>query len=93
MEKFDGQGVIDETIRMIDGVKRLVRASTKRKGLAVSEAASANVAIKILAVILAPLNGKSRDIVMEAMMKSLAKQISNHVAYEAIDKKVKGIKT
>lgn len=90
MKEFDAQAIIDETERMFDGVKKLVRESTKRKGSAVSQAAAVNVAIELLAVAIAPTTGKNRETLVDIVMESLAKEInrcvSKYAANNAINK-------
>ena len=90
MQKFDGQVVIDETERMLDGVKKLVRESNKRNGITVSQAACINVAIEMLAVAIAPTSGENRETLVDLVMGNLAKEInryvSKYVANNAINK-------
>ena len=90
MKEFDAQAIIDETVRMFEGVKKLVQESTKRKGSAVSQAAAVNVAIGMLAVAIAPTTGKNRenlvDIVMENLAKEINRCVSKYVANNAISK-------
>jgi hypothetical protein len=90
MKEFDGRAIIDETEWMLDGIKKLVRESSKRKGPAVSQAAAVNVAIETLAVAIAPSSGKSRDTFVDLIMNNLAEQTTRHtskyMANTAIDK-------
>ena len=83
MKEFDGQAIIDETERMFDGFKHLVRESTKRKGLAVSQAAAVNVAVETLAVAIAPTSGKNRETFVDLIMSSLAELVNKHVSKQA----------
>jgi uncharacterized NAD-dependent epimerase/dehydratase family protein len=90
MEDFDKQAIIDETERMFDDIKKLVRESTKRKGSLVSQSAAINTAIEMLAVAIAPTTGKNREALVDLIMGNLAKQInkfvSRHVADNVIQK-------
>jgi hypothetical protein len=80
MGDFQKQAVIDETERMLDGVKTLVRESTKRKGPEVSQAAAVNSAIEMLAVAIAPMTGKNRENFVDLIMGNLAEQINRQVS-------------
>lgn len=80
MENFDVKAMIDETERMIDGVKALVRASTKRRGPTVSRTAAANSAVEMLAIVVAPMSSKSREDFVNLIMKNLAKEIDKKVS-------------